>query len=189
MVPAAFEMFAVWGFKNRSSLTYIFKESTHPIENSMDITVTRTIHSERGKDIGKILPGTLVICYPGHKAIDMLLYTLQEYLLFIQVSTSPYQSHSSSRDDVLTMKMIEGESVYQYYATRAVTKVNHKWQPKWQPSKIQSHLTYKRYMENTYYCYVTSTPQSKQSNINKIMLVAAEQLRCLGEEYRYFVQQ
>src|SRR5690606_8345115 len=113
-----------------------------------------------------------------------------EKLLFIQVSIAPYQNHSSQRDDVFTMTMTESnESVYEYYAKRAMTKVNHKWHPKWPPSTIQSHVSYKRYLKDTNYCYVTNTPQSKQSNINKIILVAAEQLRCLGDDYHYFVQQ
>jgi hypothetical protein len=184
MQPVALEIFAARGFKNRNQLRYIDKIANPPDVKSMKYAVSNMIYSNREQEIESIHPGTLIVCYRHHKAIDFVLYSTDEVMIFVQVSTTCYQNHGTKRDDVFSEQQGEfGERIYGYYTKRALTTNGN---TKWSRETINEAVVTKTFLRDTYYCYVTNTSLKKQGNIDGIMLIAREHLDCLGKAWKYF---
>lgn len=170
----AFELFVTRGFKYTDTLRYVTGPRSG--EEFIQVNVKRQIKQQRGVPLQKIEPETLVICYPNHPAVDLIVYTKQEVLIFVQISISAYKNHGSKRDHIFTQPMETQKdlSVYQYYTSLAVTRNN---EPKWKNAK---NHTQKTFLQDTCYLYVSCAPLEAQGHFGGIKLIAAEHLDCFG---------
>jgi len=68
--------------------------------------------------IRDIKPGTCITCYPKHPVVDVVLFTEQKDLFFMQTTTLSYAEHHSNLPDLyrrISGTAFERKSVEKYY--------------------------------------------------------------------------
>jgi hypothetical protein len=161
---------------------------------ALRIKLEREVYQQRGEDISKLFPGTLVVCYRNHGVIDLVAYTTFEDLIFIQISEQSYTEHArrSGYEHLFTKSIkfdgVNEETIYNYFVRRATDGEGNFKNP--QNQLLDARAQSRNPLSWTYYLYITplkaeSTPHPGRATPVKI--VNADFLREFGEEARYFV--
>lgn len=157
-------------------------------EPTICISLNDYLYQRRGQELGAIHAGTLIICYDKHPVVDLVVFTGNEELLFLQISESAYSDHRT-KYPALFKSLVAGtnESILSYYANRAICP-SHK--AHW---KNLDNLQYK-FPQGIYYVYITTSPKSQVRKTSTfyghrgfVSLVHGDHLKCFGSLYKQFL--
>jgi hypothetical protein len=136
-------------------------------------------------------PGTLVILKKGHSVADLLAYSSDCELYFIQISLSPYGGHKYKVTDLGRKLIKNGPSIIQHYMSLCLTKKGTKQFPDAKTLKLKLE---KALPDGVHYIYVTtseswmSTKSCQHSH--PVTLVAGEDIsELLGTNWTIYRDQ
>lgn len=119
----------------------------------------------KGEDIASIEPGSVLVCYPGHPVIDLVVFSTDSNIFFIQISELAYDAHKTHLDDLFEKKVSGSESIFQYYFQKCFGR--------------RSRVT-KSLPDNVHYLYITTdkTVYQRQSKFSRdpVVLICGDSL-------------
>ncbi|KAL1915001.1 uncharacterized protein VTP21DRAFT_7706 [Calcarisporiella thermophila] len=134
-----------------------------PQRKTWNITLIQTIEQiSTLHAVSALEPGTLIILKKGHSVADLLAYSMDCELYFIQISLSPYNEHWSKVTD-LKKRIIKkpkdtytmnNMSIIKYYMSLCLTKENTPRFPNAAALKLELEKTLP---EGVHYVYITTS--------------------------------
>jgi len=173
---AAFELFVIQALSN--PLTVVCSTSSRATFDLRLKVKYNPIHQTSSDSMESIPPGTLIICYTNHPAVDCVLYSEDQELYFIQISLQSYGQHKTKIEDIFEKKLHD-TTVYKYYLKK--TK-NPKWKDVDKLDQSNHNL-----IPGTHYLFITASKAEQCKHAGQVKFIAAEHLKSLGPDHHLFL--